>query len=80
MRKIIQLLYDHTHKPPQRPAFLALCDDGSVWRQVYVEVPCKPAPGNTLQIVDPIHVQKWRRATEFDQLTNQELPEQKSTE
>lgn len=68
MRKITQLLYDHTAKS-QRPVFLALCDDGTVWRQTWVPVSARPAPGNTLQIVDPMYVQKWQRAPEFDQLT-----------
>ena len=69
MRKIIQLLYDQTSKS-QRPVFLALLDDGTVWRQTWVPVSARPAEGNTLQIVDPVYVQKWERATEFDQLTN----------
>ena len=65
MRKIIQILYDHRAKAA-RPLFLALCDDGTVWRQVEVADPViKPERGIML-IVDPTYHTEWERADEFE--------------
>ena len=67
MRKIIQILYDHTQKS-QRPLWLVLCDDGTVWRQIMVQNPLKPTHGS-LVIIDPTYHTEWERVDEF------ELPE-----
>jgi hypothetical protein len=67
MRKIIQILYDHRSKAT-RPLFLALCNDGSVWRQIEVPNPLIPTTGG-LMLVDPTYHTEWERADEF------ELPE-----
>lgn len=76
MRKIIQLLYDHTTKA-HRPVFLVLCDDGSVWRRTWTEKTVRTEyEANSLlnepacAIIEPVYTAIWERATEFDQLTN----------
>jgi hypothetical protein len=66
MRKIIQILYDHTQKS-QRPLWLVLCDDGTVWRQIMVPNPLIPTTGG-LMLVDPTYHTEWERAVEFDGL------------
>lgn len=59
MRKIIQLLYDQTpYRPSKYPiSMLALCDDGTVWRQVYDNV--------------DLMISRWIPAPEFDQIATE---------
>jgi hypothetical protein len=74
MRKIIQIMPDHQAKA-HRAGWLAVCDDGSVWRYHQVEKPValQQPPiitHNTIGIMADIEMEwVWESAEEFDPLT-----------
>lgn len=68
MRKIVQISYDYSEKR-RNSVWLALCDDGTVWRQLLVQDTLHFNP-STLQIVDPTFHTEWERVTEFDLIPN----------
>jgi hypothetical protein len=67
MRKIIQILYDHrSTRPGKTLAFLVLCDDGTVWRQVEVMNSDERPINHGFMIVDPTYHTEWEQAIEFN--------------
>jgi hypothetical protein len=71
MRKIIQIMPDHQAKA-HRAGWLAVCDDGSVWRYHQVIAPVAVEAMEQINgprvMIDPPMVWVWDRAQEFDEL------------
>jgi len=77
MRKIIQIIPDHTAKA-HRAGWLAVCDDGSVWRYHQIEKVQPPPvldPGHTYVMADIEMEWVWEIADEFRDFWKLHQPE-----